>query len=163
MWWCGVLQRWCVEELKLKKPIQNQFVFLGFIIIIIRLNLLPFFSFTLPPSGCRCTVERWRVRLDGAMVHGWWWWWDCECNWLFLMNRLLLTYLLLNLLTYYLLLTIDDYTFKSTPYLTYLYSISPSQTSKEGSKAIPHPPWDRPKGVDQSGVHTSIHTVVRIE
>lgn len=71
MWWCGVLQRWCVEELKLKETTsRNQFVFLGFIIIIIRLNLLPFFSFTL--SGCRYTVERWRVGMgwDGAMVHG---------------------------------------------------------------------------------------------
>lgn len=44
------------------------------------------------------------------------------------------------LLITYLLLTINYHTFKSTPYLTYLYSISPSQTSKEGRKPFHTPP-----------------------
>lgn len=71
----------------------------------------------------------------------------------FLMNGGVFGYYLL---TYYLLLTINYYyTFKSTPYLTFHLPISPSQTSKEGSKAIPQPPETTLKGSTSQGyIHT---------
>jgi len=63
MWWCGVLQRWCVEELKLNKPVttnpvQNEFVFLGFIIIRLNHSVLYFLLPFRLPMYCR-EMARW--------------------------------------------------------------------------------------------------------
>lgn len=61
-------------------------------------------------------------------------------------------------ITYYLLLTTDYYTFRSTPYMRYIPSPHLELRKK---KAIPQPPETALRGRPVRG--TYIHTVVRID